>query len=96
MKNLSLKTTCGFLKTSLFLTVVLLTFTATGFASNVIKTNFKKIADKTITGQVIDANSTAALVGAIVTVKGTKTKEFSLFHKQRLTVPLIYQGRHFY
>ena len=77
MKNLSLKTTCGFLKASMFLTVVLLTFTATSFASNVIETNFKKIADKTVTGQVIDANSNAAVVGAIVTVKGTKTSSLT-------------------
>jgi len=77
MKNLSLKTTCGFLKASMFLTLVLLTFTATSFASNVIETNFKKIADKTVTGQVIDANSNAAVVGAIVTVKGTKTSSLT-------------------
>jgi len=77
MKNLSLKTTCGFLKASMFLTVVLLTFTATSFASNVIETNFKKIADKTVIGQVIDANSNAAVVGAIVTVKGTKTSSLT-------------------
>ena len=77
MKNLSRKTTCGFLKASMFLTVVLLTFTATSFASNVIETNFKKIADKTVTGQVIDANSNAGLVGAIVTVKGTKTSSLT-------------------
>lgn len=74
MKNISLKTTCGFIKTSLFFTIVLLAFTANSFANNVNETIILKSQDRTVKGQVTDVNSKVAIVGAIVTIKGTMTK----------------------